>query len=240
VSEDALLTALRRTRLGELPERCGADAAPGLAIEDEWRDWSSQPTTPDQLAIERYLAGHDLSEKRILHVGVGNSSLARRFAGRAKEIVGLTVAPEEFALAERLAIANYRVVLHNKHLGADAGVRGPFDFIVDNNPTTFACCLTHFAAMLGSYAAMLAPDGQILTERRGLAWVHDETCDPRWSFDFTDWAAAGAPLGLRAWRRGGVYVLARRRPALPAPSFWLGLARQRIAAALAPLAAGAD
>lgn len=201
------------TQFPELLRDCGERQAPGLSIAEEWRDWSERPTTPDQLAIERYLAGCDLKQRRILHVGTGNSSLARRFHGTAGEIVGLTINPEEVELAERLALPGYRVLPRNKYLADSSVLGGPFDFIVDNNPTTFACCLRHFGAMMRFYGKNLAPGGQLLTERLGLGWVCDATKqDPRWGFDFADLAAAGAMLGLKAYREGSVYILSTERP----------------------------
>lgn len=200
------------SRFPELPRDCGERMVPGVSISEQWRDWSARATTPDQLAIERYLAVCDLAGKRILHIGTGNSSLARRFHGRAAEIVGLTVNAEEVELAERLALPNYTVHLRNKYLADSTGLGGPFDFIVDNNPTTFACCLRHFGAMMRFYSTSLAPGGQLLTERLGLAWVSDRTAEePRWGFDFADMAAAGAPLGLEAYREGTVYILSASR-----------------------------
>lgn len=222
-----LVARLQRLSFGELPADCGAADQPGRIIRDEWDDWSSLPTTPDQRAIEAYLEGCELTGKRILHVGIGNSGLAQLFAAKAGDIVGMTISPQEHARAEALGIGNYRTVLHNKYLGADPRIPGRFHFIVDNNPTTYACCLTHFAAMLTSYAQALTPDGQLLTERRGLGWLHSPaTAHPRWSFGFADWEKVGRAAGLEASRRAGVYVLSHRRPPLPGAAFWFERARQ--------------
>jgi hypothetical protein len=65
------------------------------------------------------------------------------------------------------ATRRYRVLLHSKY-DRNALQSETFDFIVDNNPATFACCLSHFAAMLELYAAVLAEDGRAVTDIVGL------------------------------------------------------------------------
>lgn len=211
------LSELRERRFPGLPVNCGNSANPGLADVAEWRDWTSQPTTPDQLRIEDYLDAFDLGGKRILHVGVGNSGLARRFAARAMDIVGTSVVQSEVEQAAALAIPNYRAVVHNKHMGADTAIGGRFDFIVDNNPTTFCCCLTHLEAMLEFYASSLAPGGQIVTDRVGLGWTTGAPgSNSRWGFTFDDLAAVAQLAGLAAYRVSDfIYVVSREPPASP-------------------------
>jgi hypothetical protein len=211
--DPAALRALHAERFAALPFDCG-EAAGGVMDTDEWRDWSAQPTTPDQLRIEAYLDAFDLSGKSILHVGAGNSRLAARFARRARRIVGVTVVPEEVRHAEASGLANYRALLHSKYdRGALEGET--FDFIVDNNPATFCCCLIHFARMIEFYADVLAADGQVVTDRVGLGWITTHS-HPRWSFDCDDLAAVARQAGFGCYRVGGkTIVLAHRPPARP-------------------------
>jgi hypothetical protein len=49
-----------------------------MSSDPALRNWSQKWTTPDQLRIERYIDRFDLRSKRILHIGIGNSGLARR------------------------------------------------------------------------------------------------------------------------------------------------------------------
>jgi hypothetical protein len=212
---DALLQ-LRNLRFPQLPLDCGSPD-PGITDVDEWRDWTEMPTTPDQLRIEDYLDRFDLRGKSILHVGAGNSGLAVRFARRAREIVGTTVVASEAAHGRDLGLRNYRVLLHNKYSAESEGVSGPFDFIVDNNPTTFCCCIRHFGAVLDFYASNLAPNGQLVTDRVGLGWTTDAPgSNPRWRFSFDDLAQAAPLAGLTAYRiSGDTYILAREAPPRP-------------------------
>lgn len=206
---------LHRSRFPDLPLDCGNLRDPGVIYSEDLRDWSDKATTPDQARIERYIDRYDLRNAHILHVGIGNSGLAKRFHARVKEIVGTTIDEPEIRVARSLSLPNYRVVLHNKYSGSDDLIEGTFDFILDNNPTSPCCCIRHLADLFQFYAEKLAPGGQIVTDQQGLAWVPDGT-NPRWSFDFDDLAAVGGAVGLSAFRMSRtVYVLSRSAPAAP-------------------------
>jgi len=207
--------SLRDRRFPELPLDCGNLSEPGVRYCADLRDWSAKATTPDQKRIEHYIDRYDLRQKRVLHIGIGNSGLAQRFHRRVKEIVGTTIDEPEMAVARSLAIPNYRFVLHNKYSGQDAAVEGTFDFIIDNNPTSPCCCVRHLAVLFDFYTAKLAPSGQIVTDREGLGWVpHDS--NPSWRFGFDDLAAVAEVTGFTAFRATrSVYVLSHSPPAAP-------------------------
>ncbi len=183
-------------RFRSLPKDCGQDDHPGIDEVEGWRDWSSFEPTQDQRRIEAWLARLVRPEDRLLHVGVGGSQLAEAFAPRTREIVGITISPGEVRRADALGLDNYRVLLRNKYQNwADAP--GPFDVVIDNNLTTFACCLSHVVTMLAWYSTSLAPTGVLLTDRVGLAWVVSaEGADPGWSFDLAALRTLAGALGL--------------------------------------------
>lgn len=206
---------LQERRFSELPFDCGNHDHPGVRYCEDLRDWSDKATTPDQKRIEHYIDRYDLRERRVLHIGIGNSGLAKRFHCRVKEIVGTTIDEPEMAVARSLALPNYRHVIHNKYSDREDGIEGQFDFILDNNPTSPCCCVRHLGQLFEFYVARLAPGGQVVTDRVGLRWVPDDT-NPRWSFDFDDLAATAAVAGLAAFQANrNVYVLARSRPVAP-------------------------
>lgn len=213
------LSAVQRKRFAELPLDCGNRSDPGVRDTEEWRDWSSLGTTAGELLIEDYLDRLGTRRKSILHVGIGNSGLAKRFAPGASHIVGTTVAAAEAEKAESLGLPNYRAILHNKYSGAEDGIPADFDFIVDSNPTSFCCCLTHLGIMLDFYASKLAEKGQVITERSGLAWrMNAPGAHERWGFSFDDLAAVARLAGLDAYAvTEDIYALARTRP--PTPTF---------------------
>lgn len=191
---------------------CGQETRLGIEDLEEWRDWSQIRTSRDQLRIERRLLDFVTRDSRILHVGIGNSKLAMRFAHRVRGVVGMTVSPAEFSGAEALEISNYETLLWNKYRSWSELSGDGFDAIIDNNPTGFACCLKHLSNMLAWYADSLHPQGAIFTDRVGLGWVVSTPGVVRqWrGFDLEEWAAMGARLGLHVIDiDGSVYALVK-------------------------------
>lgn len=185
-------------RFAALPTDCGQVCEPGTDEVEAWRDWTDRPTTEDQVRIENVLADLVRPGSRILHVGVGNSGLARRFARPGRTIIGTTISTAELAHGNSLNLPGYAVHALNEY--GDTPPPGPaeFDFIVDNNPTAFGCCRTHLLQMLDHYQSRLARDGLILTDRKGLGWVTSAPgANPRWAFSVEDWAQVGRLFGLR-------------------------------------------
>lgn len=206
---------LHRSRFADLPYDCGNDRNPGVIYSEDIRDWSDKPTTPDQARMELYIDRFDLRKKRILHIGIGDSGLAKRFGRRVGEVVGTTIDDPEMRVAQAVALPNYTFVLHNKFSGRKHVAPGRFDFILDNNPTSPCCCVRHLAELFAFYTEKLADGGQIVTDAEGLGWV-PEGSDPRWGFDFQDLKAAAAVAGLATFRANKtVYVLARSAPEPP-------------------------
>jgi hypothetical protein len=155
-------------------EYCGSEQ-PGVASNDEAIDWTQQQTTPDQVRIEAVLDTMALTGAQLLHVGVGNSKLAQRFASRLSGVDGLTVHHNEKIYADALAIANYTVYVLNKHSREVVSVLShTYDFIIDNNLASFACCRKHFFIMLENYLSLLRSRGRILTCQIGMDAYHDD------------------------------------------------------------------
>jgi hypothetical protein len=209
-----------RERFAPLPLNCARNLSPGIDEVEEWREWSNRPTTEDQLRIEEYVDDLDLDGSSILHVGIGNSQFAARFARRAAQIVGLTISPLEFQQGLGLGLGNYQPLVQNKYALHPEILQTSFDIIIDNNPSTFACCGRHFMNMLEQYALRLRPKGMILTDKLGLGWVvSSPESDPRWRFNFEDWALLGAQVGLKATPvTDHVYALASPATKIPRPN----------------------
>lgn len=199
-------------RFQGLLQDCGQDSQPGIEDLEKWQDWSQIKTSCDQLRIENRLLDFIDSDSRILHVGVGNSRLAMRFARRVREIVGMSVSAAEVAWGKSLALSNYDVLHWNKYRSWSDQSGDGFDAIIDNNPTGFACCLKHVSNMLAWYADVLNPQGAIFTDRVGLEWVVSTPGVARqWrGFDLEDCAVMGARWGLQAINiDGNVYALVK-------------------------------
>jgi hypothetical protein len=170
------------------PEICANIDEPGLALDlPLWVDHAHLETTVDQASIEAALSEMELGGKRLLHVGVGNSQLAQQFAQQFELIDGLTVSENELRLAKSVQIDTYTVFFVNKYSREFVlAIKNKYDFIVDNNLASFACCKFHFYRMLDNYLWALRPGGQILTDQRGMDWVVE---DPRWKLNHADLCA---------------------------------------------------
>jgi hypothetical protein len=148
---------------------CGHHAQPGVTRSSEALDWTHQESTRDQAHIEAVLETLVVTGTSLLHVGVGNSQLAQRFASRARRIDGLTVSPQEKAHAEALGLPHYTVYVLNKYSPAFGSVlTHTYDFIIDNNLASFACCRAHFSVMCTHYLRALTAHGQIVTCQIGM------------------------------------------------------------------------
>jgi hypothetical protein len=179
-------------------EICGNLASPGLAVNyNPYVDFSQRETTCDQTRIESYLDTLDLKGKRILHIGIGNSSLAERFNNRDTLIEGVTVSEKEHSHALSLGLTNYKVHLVNKysHGFLLAFKQNQFDIIVDNNLASFACCKYHLYSMFDNYLWCLKLAGRILTDQRGMDWA---LLDPSLILDFAGLTELVANLPLKA------------------------------------------
>jgi len=188
-----------RSQYESCPEVCGRMDSPGLALDMPlWVDHTRDETTVDQARIEAELDKMNLSGKNILHVGVGNSRFAERFASRVNLIDGLTVSRNEKVLADSFEIDNYTVYFLNKY-GREfvLTIKNKYDFVVDNNLASFACCKYHFYLMLDNYIWSSKPGGQILTDQQGMDWVIE---DPRWKLTYQDLLALENKFPVRVGR----------------------------------------
>ena len=176
-------------RFDEVCEVCGRLDHPGLATDAPiWVDHTRDETTIDQARIEDALEGMQLEGRRILHVGVGNSGFARRFGTRVALIDGLTVSETEKNMADSLQIPNYTVHLLSKY-GREFlhVIDNRYDYVVDNNLASFACCKYHFYRMLDNYLWCMQPGGRILTDQQGMDFTVED--DPRWQLTYDDLVA---------------------------------------------------
>lgn len=142
---------------------------------------TSLETTESQLQIHDFL--DTLAPpigSRIFHAGIGCSTLAQRYIRAiyaGVSVRGCTVHPAERDHAQSLQLLTYRVNLADKHdpsylVGLLTACSGQLDWVIDNNPASYACCTFHFLNTYRAYVALLVPGGSILHETpRGLNWV---------------------------------------------------------------------
>jgi hypothetical protein len=134
--------------------------------------WEALPTSPAETAVMKFLKSEPQRYvgKRLLHVGVGNSSVPSEFAPELAEYVGITISLPEIALFERkfAGAQNAKVLLLNKYdPRMYPKLHGEFDIIVDTLLKSFACCEKHFMQMMEFFVSILRSGGMLLTTRAG-------------------------------------------------------------------------
>lgn len=144
-----------------------------LEAEHTKTNYENFPTTPDELAVIRYLASvlPPDSGLRLLHIGLGNGEFFETLGKKLSSYTTVTISqPEIDRFCERHPdAANTRVLLANKHDPSNySEMSGPYDLIVDVNIKSFACCQRHFEAYFDFVVQALAPGGKFLTAQSGL------------------------------------------------------------------------
>ena len=76
-------------------------------------------------------------------------------------------------------------------------MRNRYDFVIDNNLASYACCKYHFYRMLDNYLAVMKPGGRILTDQRGMDFTVEEK---RWILSYRDLEALEQKFPVRASR----------------------------------------
>ena len=191
-------------------ELCGNLEQPRVTRNSAAVDWTQQETTPDQARIEAVLDTMAVTGASILHVGVGNSKFAQRFASRARRIDGLTVHQNEKTQADALGIPNYTVYVLNKYSPEFVSViTNTYDFIIDNNLASFACCKYHFSVMCENYLRVLSSHGQILTCQIGMDAYHGAF---GWVMTYADLASLESKFPMHVSKMTDVvYAIAARQ-----------------------------
>lgn len=201
---------LERLKAG-VPSYCGKEDAPGIDEVPEWRDWSFRETTPDQTRIESFLENGLLAGKHVLHVGIGNSSLARRFYKQFQHCIGISIANDEVQLANSLSLPNYEVYCLNKYSLAFLELCAPVDVIIDNNPSSYGCCYLHFTRLLEAYSRKLRPGGMIISDKIGLRFVSSANKSPdAWRMSVGDWSSVTSLLGFETSSPDGYVTVSTR------------------------------
>jgi hypothetical protein len=131
-----------------------------------WED--IQAPSQDEQYILSYLSYYDLSGFDILHVGVGNSFVARTFP--TSRITGLTISILEYQKALSLRFPAYLPVLIDKHDPALNSILNKYDIIIDNNIGSYSPSFESACSFLKIALDHLRPDGYFVTQQEGLSY----------------------------------------------------------------------
>lgn len=133
--------------------------------------WVNKPTTGDQRKIESYLLDKETKGKKILHIGIGNSSFAEKLCSTGNIVYGLTIYQSEFDHAISKEIDNYHLFMGNKYVYLP---KVEVDIIVDNNPSTYSPNREAYDYYISEVSDKLDIGGHFVSHEQGLTYaVHD-------------------------------------------------------------------
>ena len=147
--------------------------------------WESKNVTNDEKFIVDYLNTHSeaLANKKILHVGIGNSYVAKKLFSYDK-IDGISLSQNELDYASKLNLSNYNFFFQNKYANQKLfdDKLNFYNIIIDINLKSFGCCEVAFNKMFEDYVKIINKNGKIITSRSGLQW--SRIIKPVLSFSF--------------------------------------------------------
>lgn len=152
--------------------------------KNKYSYWENKNTSFDEREILKYLKFKLNNKKKILHIGIGNSHLAQKI-NLFQSIDGITISQNEIDFANSLNVKNYNVYFLNKFKFnglINLFKYKKFDFIIDANIKSYACCKDAFHKLLKDYKFLLNKKGSIITSYRGMKWY--KILLPVFSFSF--------------------------------------------------------
>lgn len=146
--------------------------------------WEDREVTTDELEIIKFLENNnDFKFKTVLHIGIGNSYFAKKFADTNK-IIGVTISQKEIQKARTMDLKNYQFFLLDKYSinFKDFLNKKKFDLIIDTNLKSYSCCQVSFEFMINNILKSISINGMLITSINGMKWFKD--LKPKLSFSF--------------------------------------------------------
>ena len=166
-----LYNIILAARYATFPKSCQNLSVPSITYSDG--SWVERKTTKDLRNIQEFLLAQNHT-MNIFQAGIGNSSLFDLLQNKVGRFVGVTIAQEEVDYAKDKFPndfgGKYIATLSNKYTSDVICLGKDFDYIIDNDLSSYACCHNHFHLMLDAYRNMLKPDGAILVGFMGLGY----------------------------------------------------------------------
>jgi len=144
--------------------------------------WEDRAVTSDEMDIINFLDNKKKIQLRsVLHVGIGNSYFAKKFATRFN-ITGITISQKEVEAAETMQLLNYKVFLFDKYSIQFKKFldKNSFDLIIDTNLKSYSCCQETFEFMINNILKSIKPNGMLITSINGMKWF--KKLKPKLSF----------------------------------------------------------
>ena len=141
--------------------------------EKNYSYWEGKKETQDEIEILSFLNTRKYSASlgKILHIGIGNSFIAKNLNNFSK-IDGISISYKEILNAQESNINGYNSYFLNKY-NKDAFNKFSseyYDLIIDTNLKSFCCCEPAFDHLLAQYTSLLNSNGTIVTNLRGMNW----------------------------------------------------------------------
>lgn len=146
--------------------------------------WESKNITSDEKNVLNYLQKKiSTKNKKILHIGIGNSYLAKTLKN-FKKVDGISLSGSEIHFGLSQKIKNYNIYFLNKFSKKSLFNKklNSYDIIIDVNLKSYACCDIAFRHLFKQYLNMLNPKGIIITGKKGMKW--SRIIKPVLSFSF--------------------------------------------------------
>ena len=153
-------------------------------FKNNYSYWEDRGSTTDEKEIIHYLKKNiNLVNKKILHIGIGNSYFAQVILNK-NIVFGISVSSHEVSKANNLNLDNYIVYLCDKFSTnfCDLFFNKKFDIIVDNNIKSYSCCKMSYYYFIDNLFKMLNDKGILITSRKGMNWY--KKIVPKLSFNF--------------------------------------------------------
>ena len=141
-------------------------------FKNNYSYWEDRSSTSDENEIIHYLKKKiNLENKKILHIGIGNSYFAQVILNK-NIVFGISVSSHEISKANNLNLDNYKVYLCDKFSTnfCDLFLNQKFDIIVDNNIKSYSCCKMSYYYFIDNLFKMLNDKGILITSRKGMNW----------------------------------------------------------------------
>ena len=153
-------------------------------LSKKYSYWEDRETTTDERQIiDVMLKDKFLINKNILHIGIGNSELAKTLDSSNK-IYGVSISNSEINYAKSLNLENYIIFFCDKYSIKLSNIfqNIKFNLIIDTNLKSYSCCQNAFDFMMKNLFNYLEPGGKIITSINGMKWF--KTLKPKLSFNY--------------------------------------------------------
>ncbi len=141
-----------------------------MNVSQPWHERTE--CTPEEQMIKDWLRSKQIFlGRRILHVGVGNSSVAREFS--RSPVDGIAFYTGEKAAADGLGLSNYGVYEVDKYSAQFRSlmVGKEYHYIIDTCTNSYAPSWQAFVDLIAFYRTLLVPEGMLLAGKHSLIYA---------------------------------------------------------------------